>query len=263
MTLPREFDISGQRILLVGASRGIGKGIARVLAEAGAEVAIASLNLASAEKAAADIRASGGKASAFAADATKAGDMERLAAEVLGRWGGIDCLVNCVGDSIGKPVVARPGKNEIGMSEADWHDIVDINLTQAFAGCKAFGPQFLKQGHGSVINISGIAAIRPAPERAAYGAAKAALTAFTRATALEWAPWQVRVNAIAPGLFPDAEQITPEALQQRQAAAATRVPLGRVGQTREVGLMALYLASPASAYVTGQTFSIDGGSSIA
>lgn len=262
MSLP-EFDISGQRILLVGASRGIGKGVARVLAEAGAEVAIASLNLASAEKAAADIRASGGKACAFAADATRAGDMERLATEVLGRWGGIDCLVNCVGDSIGKPVVARPGRTEQGMSETEWHGIVDINLTQAFAGCRAFGPQFLKQGHGSVINISGIAALRPTAERAAYGAAKAALTAFTTATALEWAPWKVRVNAIAPGLFPDPEQLKPEALKQRQDAAAARVPLGRIGNTREVGLMALYLASNAAAYVTGQTFCIDGGVSVA
>lgn len=263
MGTPAEFDISGQRILLVGASRGIGKGVARVLAEAGAQLAIASLNLSSAEKAAAAIRADGGQARAYAADATQVGDMERLAAEVLGHWGGIDTLVNCVGDSIGKPVVARPGRQEQGMSEADWHAIVDINLTQAFAGCRAFAPQFLKQGRGSIINISGVAALRPAAERAAYGAAKAALTAFTRATALEWAPWNVRVNAIAPGLFPDPEQLEPAALKQREAAAATRVPLGRIGQTREVGLMALYLASGASAYVTGQTFSIDGGSSIA
>jgi NAD(P)-dependent dehydrogenase (short-subunit alcohol dehydrogenase family) len=261
MAIP-EYDISGRKIVLVGASRGIGRGVADVLAEAGAQVAIASVNIASAEKAAAAIRAAGGRASAHAADATRTADMERLAGEVAKSLGAIDVLVNCVGDSLGKPVVARPGRNEEGMSEADWHRIMDINLTQAYAGCKAFGPRFLDQGRGAVINISGIAAFRPQPARSAYAAAKAAVVAFTEATALEWAPHGVRVNAIAPGSFPDPSQLGPEAMQERHARAMKNVPLGRIGQLREVGLLALYLASDASAYVTGQTFCIDGGASI-
>ena len=265
MVMIPEYDITGRKVLLVGASRGIGKGVAEVLVEAGAEIAIASLTLANAEKAAAEFRAmggGGGKASAFAVDATKAGDMDRLAGEVLKKLGGLDVLVNCVGDSIGRPLVARPGKDEQGMSEADWHNIVDINLTQAYTGCRAFGPHFLERKRGVVINISGIAARRPAATRSAYAASKAGVCGLTEAMALEWAPYGVRVNAIAPGTFPDAERIGAAAMAERDKLAAARVPLARVGRLREVGLMALYLASDASAYVTGQTFSIDGGASI-
>lgn len=262
MRIP-EYDITGRKVLLVGASRGIGKGVAEVLSEAGAEIAIASLTLANAEKAAAEFRGKGGKATAFAVDATRAGDMDRLAGEVLKQLGGLDVLVNCVGDSISRPLVARPGKDEQGMSEADWHTIVDINLTQAYTGCKAFGPHFLAQKRGNVINISGVAARRPAATRSAYAACKAGVCSLTEAMALEWAPYGVRVNAIAPGTFPDVERIGAAAMAERDRIAAARVPLARVGRLREVGLMALYLASDASAYVTGQTFSIDGGASIA
>ncbi|MDO8751214.1 MAG: SDR family NAD(P)-dependent oxidoreductase [Dehalococcoidia bacterium] len=262
MNIP-EYDIAGRKVLLVGAARGIGKGIALVLAEAGAEVAIASLNIKSAADTASEITSYKGKAVAFAADATKAGDMERLAREVLASFGPLDVLVNCVGDAIGKPVVKLPGQLTEGMTGDEWRFIVDVNLTQAFTSCRAFGPHLLEQRHGSVINISGVAAFRAAAARSAYDAAKAGLVRFTEALALEWAPYRVRVNSIAPGSFPDPAQVTPEAFQQRDAAAATRVPLGRVGRLREVGLLALYLASDASAYVTGQTWCIDGGASVA
>jgi 2-deoxy-D-gluconate 3-dehydrogenase len=261
--LPREFDISGRKVLLVGASRGVGKGIAVVLADAGAEVAIASLNHMSARRAADDIAAAGGKAAAYAVDATKCIDMERLAGEVQSSFGSIDVLVNCVGDSIRKPVVPRPGHAEEGMTEQDWRTILDINLTQAFSACKAFGPHFLQQGRGSVINVStSIAAFRAAG-RSAYIAAKGGVINFTESLALEWAPYQVRVNSIAPGSFPDQTQQTPEQFSEVCARAAAQVPLGRAGRMREIGLLALYLASDASAFVTGQTWCIDGGAGLA
>jgi NAD(P)-dependent dehydrogenase (short-subunit alcohol dehydrogenase family) len=260
----REYDITGRKVLLIGAARGIGKGIASVLAEAGADTAIASLNIGSATSAVDEIRASGGKAVAYAADATKLADMERLAEQVLREFGAIDILVNCVGDAIPKPLVARPGLSESGMSEAEWRFILDVNLTQAFTSCKAFGPHFLQQRRGSIINISGIAAVRAGPMRSAYSAAKAGVVSFTEVMALEWAPFGVRVNAIAPGTFPDPAQMTAEKFAERDAQAASRgVPLARVGRLREAGLLALYLASDAAAFVTGQTWSIDGGASIA
>ncbi|MBI4313011.1 MAG: SDR family oxidoreductase [Chloroflexi bacterium] len=262
MPIP-EYDIAGRKVLLVGAARGIGKGIALVLAEAGAEVAIASLNLKSATAAATEILSFGGKASAFAADATKTADMQLLAQKVADSFGPIDVLVNCVGDAIGKPVAVRPGQNEQAMTEQEWRFILDVNLTQAFTGCKAFGPHFMNRRSGSVINVSGIAAFRAGAARSAYAAAKAGVVQFTEAIALEWAPYGVRVNSIAPGSFPDPAQIPPDDFRQRETQAAGRVPLGRVGQLREVGLLALYLASDASSYVTGQTWCIDGGVSIA
>jgi len=262
MNIP-EYDVTGRKVLLIGAARGIGKGIAAVLAEAGADVAIASLNIESASAAVKEILSTGGKAVAYAADATQYGDMERLAAEVLASFGPIDVLVNCVGDAIPKPLVPRPGQAESGMTESEWRFIMDVNLTQAFTGCKAFGAHFLQQRRGSIINISGIAAVRAAAMRAAYSAAKAGVVSFTEVMALEWAPFRVRVNCIAPGSFPDPAQMTPDKFRERDAQAESKVPLGRVGRLREVGLLALYLASEASAYVTGQTWSIDGGASIA
>lgn len=262
MNLP-EYDLKGRKALLVGASRGIGKGVAQVLAEAGVEVAIASLSIGRAAAAADEINAKNGKATAFAVDATKLSDMERLAKEILERFGSLDILVNCVGDSIPKPVVKLPDSEGDGMSEQEWHFIVDINLTQAFTGCKAFGPHFLEKRAGSINDVSGVAAVKASAARSAYDAAKAGVMRFTESLALEWAPYNVRVNSIAPGSFPDPAQLSNAEIRQRKEAATTRVPLRRTGQLREVGLLAVYLASDAAAYVTGQTWCIDGGVSIA
>lgn len=260
--IPREFDLTGRTAVLIGASRGIGRGMADVLAEAGATVALASINIASATAAAEAIKAAGGKAHAFAADATKAGDMQRLAAEVQAALGPIDILVNCVGDSIAKPIVARPDKSEAGMTEAEWHTIVDVNLTQVFTACRAFGPHLLARKRGAVINVStSLAAFRSG--RAAYISAKGGVIAFTEALALEWAPYGVRVNSIAPGSFPDATQLPPEKVAEVRERTARTVPLGRPGTLREAGLLALYLASDASSFVTGQVLCIDGGAGIA
>ncbi|GBD11977.1 Glucose 1-dehydrogenase [bacterium HR23] len=258
-----EYDLRGKRVLITGAGRGIGKGIALVLAEAGADVAVTALTEANARKVAEEVRRLGRASLGLVADATRQEDMDRLAQHILGEWGGLDVLINCVGDAIQKPVVALPGRPEPGMTLADWHAIVDINLTEAFLGCRAFGPYFLQRRKGNVINISSFAAFQASPFRSAYDAAKAGLTQFTRSLALEWASYGIRVNAIAPGLFPDPEQLPPEEYRRRQERARQQVPLGRLGALREVGLLAVYLASDASAYVTGQTFVIDGGMSIA
>lgn len=148
------------------------------------------------------------------------------------------------------------------MSEDDWHRIIDINLTEAFQGCRAFGPHFLERRQGSVINISGWASFRGMARRSAYDAAKAGLMRFTECLAQEWAPYNIRVNAIAPGRFPDKDQLSDEAYEQRQEQARNTVLLGRLGDLKEVGYLAIYLASPAGDYVTGQTWAIDGGISI-
>jgi NAD(P)-dependent dehydrogenase (short-subunit alcohol dehydrogenase family) len=254
-----EFDLTGKTVLITGAGRGIGKGIARVLAEAGCDVAISGLTERNAAKVAAELRAMGRKSIGVAADATRLADMERLATMVLGEFGHLDVLINCVGDSIRGTLAPLPGKAGHVMSESDWHTILDINLTQAFTGCQAFGEHMLQRGNGSVINISSFAALRARAEMVAYASAKAGLTRFTESLALEWAPYGVRVNAIAPGQFPDTDTISEEQLRQRDERAAHDIPLRRVGRLREVGLLAVYLVADASAYVTGQTFYIDGG----
>lgn len=258
-----EYDITDKRILITGAGRGIGRGIALVLAEAGAHVAVTALSEANARRVAEEVQRLGRQSLGIAADATSQEAMDRLAEYVLREWGGLDVLINCVGDAIQKPVAPLPGHSAPGMTLADWRAIVDINLTEAFLGCRAFGPYFLERRKGNVINISSFAAFQASPLRSAYDAAKAGLTQFTRSLALEWAPYGIRVNAIAPGLFPDPEQLTPEEYRRRQERAIHEVPLRRLGTLREVGLLAVYLASDASAYVTGQTFVLDGGLSVA
>jgi NAD(P)-dependent dehydrogenase (short-subunit alcohol dehydrogenase family) len=144
------------------------------------------------------------------------------------------------------------------MTEGDWHRVIDLNLTQAFVGCHVFGPHLLAQRSGSAINISSFAALRPAPNSSAYAAAKAGLTRFTESLAHEWAPSGVRVNAIAPGQFPDPEQMTPDQFREREERGAAAIPLRRFGRMRDTGLLAVYLASDAAAYVTG-VIPIDGG----
>ena len=257
-----EFDVSGQKVLITGAGRGIGQGIALAFAEAGADVAVTGLTDVGVNRVAAEIRALGRAALPLTGDATKAADMDRIAQQALGQFGHIDTLVTCVGDAIRKPVVTLPGIELAGMSEEEWHFIVDVNLTEAFQGCRAFGPHLLERGQGCVINISGWAAFRGRQGSAAYDAAKAGVMRFTESLAQEWAPYGVRVNSVAPGSFPDPAQMSAEAYQARQEAAKEQVPLGRVGYLKEVGYLSVFLASPAAAYVTGQTWAVDGGVSI-
>jgi NAD(P)-dependent dehydrogenase (short-subunit alcohol dehydrogenase family) len=268
-----EFDLSGQRALVTGAGRGIGKGIALALAEAGADVGVTALSQTNAQSVADAIQRTGRKGAGWAADGTRVEAMARIRDVVLRELGGLDILVNCIGDAIRGAVADVPGPGTTGnaepsstggtrqhtLTEQDWHTVVDLNLTQAFVGCHVFGPHLLQQRRGVVINISSFAAIRPAPHMSAYAAAKAGLTRFTECVALEWAPNNVRVNAIAPGSFPDKDQLSDEQWQAREAQAASSIPLGRMGLTREVGLLAVYLSSPAASYITGQTIAIDGG----
>ena len=258
----KEFDIAGQKVLLVGAGRGIGKGIALAFAEAGADVAITSLSEATVGKVAEEVRAMGRTALPVTGDATTAADMDLILSRVLSEFGHIDTLVNCVGDAIRKPVVKLPGTADEGMTEEEWHRIVDINLTEAFQGCRAIGPHLLERGQGSVINISGVASFRGRPFSAAYDAAKAGIMRFTESVAQEWAPFGVRINTVAPGSFPDPEQMSGEAYQARQDTARETVPLGRLGNLKEPGYLCVFLASPAASYITGQTWAVDGGVSI-
>jgi NAD(P)-dependent dehydrogenase (short-subunit alcohol dehydrogenase family) len=252
-----DFDVSGKRVLITGAGRGIGKGIALAMAEAGCDVGVTALGEVNAAKVAAEVRALGRRGFGWACDATKLAPMQALAEKVMAEMGGIDVLINCVGDAIRGVLADMPESSGHVVSEQDWHTVIDINLTMAYTGCHAFGPYLLKTPGASVINISSFAAIRPAANMVAYAAAKAGLTRFTESLALEWAP-NVRVNAIAPGTFPDPEQQTPEQRARGEQAAAG-VPLKRLGLLREVGLACIYLASPAAAYITGANLAIDGG----
>lgn len=258
--MPAEFDVTGKVVFITGAGRGIGKGIAQVLAEAGADIALNALTPKYVEGTAADIAAaSGRRVVPVIADVTKADEVRRAIDTVLATFGRIDVLVNALGDSIRKPLVALPGKEGSDVSDDDLRFIMDINLTEALLSTRAVGPHMLARRSGKIINIASWTAHQGGRDMVLYTTAKTALAGFTRAQALEWAPYHVHVNAIAPGIFPDIVTSGAAHVQQSTLRAEQSVPLKRPGRLREVGLLALYLASDASDYMTGQTLLLDGG----
>ena len=257
--LPAEFDISGKTVIVTGAARGIGKGIARVFAESGASVMVTALTDRYLGPLADEMEAAGHPILPLTADATDSGDWQRTVDVALDTWGRIDVLINNLGDAIRKPLVPPPGSDGTAITDDEWRFVMDINLTEAFMGCRAVGPHMIGRGRGRVINISGFAARKGSPEALVYSTAKAGLARLTQTLALEWAPYGITVNCIAPGMFPDPETGDPEQISRSRENAQVNVPLGRVGELREVGLLALYLASDASAYMTGETLYLDGG----
>ena len=260
---PAEYDISGKVVLITGAGRGIGKGIAQVLAEAGADIALNALTSKYVDGVCADIaKASGRRVAPFTADVTDAAGVRKLIESVIRTFGRIDVLVNALGDSIRKPLVKLPDQESVALNDDELASVMDINLTEALLCTRAVGPHMLERRSGKIINISSYTAHRGGGELVIYTTAKTALVGFTRAQALEWAPYNVRVNAIAPGIFPDPVTSGAQRAQQTEERAARTVPLKRAGRLREVGLLALYLASDASDYMTGQTIFLDGGMSL-
>jgi len=262
MPLP-EFDLSGKVAFVTGAGRGIGKGIAQALAEAGAEVVINSLTDKHVTGLASDIaKATGRRVVPLVADVTKSDEVERAIDRIIKDFGALHVLVNNLGDSIRKPLVPLPGqegKANGPLTDEEYRLILDLNLTEAVLCTRAVGPHMLARRSGKIINIGSFASTRGGVELTIYAAAKTALVGFTRALALEWAPYRIQVNTIAPGLFPDAVTAGDAGYAERVRNATKTVPLGREGRLREVGLLAVYLASAAADYMTGQTLYLDGG----
>jgi len=255
MTVLDRFRLDGRRCLVTGASRGFGRAIALALAEAGADVVLVARDPGALEKAGGEIRERGRAAWTYAADVADAEACAVLCERVLAEHPAIDILVNNVGGrSLDVPVEAA--------ELSDWRRYVDLNLTHVFICTKRIGGAMLARGSGRVINIasiSGLIANRGIGGRH-YETSKAAVIHFTRAVAADWAARGVTVNAICPGLFMTAPnrawaKKNPKAIDAFLGA----IPMGRAGDPDEIGPLAVYLASPASSYVTGAAFVIDGG----
>jgi len=260
--LPKEYDVAGKVVLITGAGRGIGKGIAEVLAESGAQIALNALTDKYVVSAAREISAiSGQRVIPVIADVTKTEEVQRTVETVINEFGSLDVLINCLGDAIRQPLVKLPDKDGTSISDEDLNKIIDINLTASLLCTRAVGSYFLSRRRGKIINISSFAASKGGGDLVLYSVAKTALVGFTRAQALEWAPYNIRINCIAPGSFPDP-QILGDGYAKQAETVSKRVPLGRPGIPREVGLLALYLVSSASDYMTGQTIFLDGGRSL-
>jgi NAD(P)-dependent dehydrogenase (short-subunit alcohol dehydrogenase family) len=259
--MPKEYDVTGRVALITGAGRGIGRGIAEVLAEAGVDIGLNALTDRYVVKAAEEIAsATGRKVLPLLADVTTTQGAEYVVDTVLKELGRLDILVNCLGDAIRHPLVKLPDKDGETISDEELKRIIDINMTATILCTRAAGKYFLERRQGKIINISSVTVFRGGGDLVVYTLAKAAVVGFTRAQALEWAPYNIQINCIAPGLFPDVRTYGERA--RLPEAVLRRIPLGRAGLVKEVGLLALYLASSASDYMTGQTICLDGGMSL-
>jgi NAD(P)-dependent dehydrogenase (short-subunit alcohol dehydrogenase family) len=245
-------DVLGGKIALVtGATRGIGTGIAECMAEAGAHVIVSGRDPAVAEAVAKELRDAGGLASPFAADLADDAQVGALIPNVLERHGGLDILVNNAG--IDDEQLALNYPLEV------WREIIQINLEVPFRLCQAVAPHFINKGAGVIINISSVYGLVGAATECAYTAAKHGLTGLTKVLALEWSSKGIRVNAIAPGLI--QTDMTKVVWEGDCAANAIRkfIPQGRIGQPRDIGGAAVFLASDAASFIQGETLAVDGG----
>jgi NAD(P)-dependent dehydrogenase (short-subunit alcohol dehydrogenase family) len=255
-----EFSLEGKAALITGAGRGIGTGIADVFAEAGAAVAVNALSETHVKPFAEKLAArTGAKVIAIAGDCTTPAGANALIEAAARAIGPLDILVNNLGDAIpARFARVREGKTET-IADDTIGKIIDLNLMAAIYCTRAAAPAMLARRRGKIINISSIGGVEGSPGLSLYAAAKHAIGGLTRSLALEWAKQGVQVNAIAPGLYPDPNMMSPEQFAAAKERVAARVPMGREGKFRDVGPLALYLASSASDYMTGQIISIDGG----
>jgi NAD(P)-dependent dehydrogenase (short-subunit alcohol dehydrogenase family) len=255
-------DISGKVMFITGAGRGIGRGIAEVAAESGADVAINALTPRHVEGLAERLaKETGRRVVPVVGDVTTPAGAAAATSSVLADLGRIDILVNCLGDGIARPLWTQPGGDRERMTDEEVQKVMDLNLSATIACTRAAADHLIGRGSGRVINISSYAAARRGGDMVIYTTAKTALTGFTRALALEWAPYGITVNAVAPGSFPDP--VTQgDRYEQARARVARDVPLGRAGEVREIGYAVRFLASADADYITGQTLYVDGGMSL-
>jgi len=250
--------LTGTTALVTGGGRGIGESIAIGLAEAGADVVLASRRLDACERVAGRIEALGRRAWALSADLSKLDEVERLADEAYSQAGGVDLLVNNAAFAWGAPMLDyRP---------SDWDRVFDLNLRGLFFLSQNVARRMIAAGRGNIIHVSSMAALRGASDELepsiAYTASKGALHTLTRDMAIKLAPHGIRVNAIAPGAFDTAMLEYIKSDPERHRGFLERMPLGRVGEADDAKGAAVYLASAASAYVTGQILVVDGGWSV-
>lgn len=255
MPILDQFRLDGRRALVTGATRGLGFEMALALAEAGAELIITGRDTAHLDDAAGQLQSAGHTVATLQADLGIPDEAEAMCARALADFDRIDILVNNVGGRrINTPTEDLP------LSE--WQRIIDLNLTHAFLCTKLLGAPMLKRGSGRIINVSSISAqwAGKAMRGRAYETSKAALSMFTKAVAADWASSGVTVNAVAPGSFlTDANRRWIGEKPEFEGEVASAIPMGRWGQPHEIGGLAVYLASDASSYMTGQVIVIDGG----
>ncbi|MGE5617183.1 MAG: SDR family NAD(P)-dependent oxidoreductase [Bacillota bacterium] len=243
------FSFEGQTALVIGGTSGIGKAIAHGFLDAGARVVVAGRDAAKLERAVRELRAVG-DAHGHRADVSHLEELRGLVSATIAGHKAIDVLVNCQG------VIRLKAAEEF--APEDWDEIVQINLRSVFFACIEAGKPMLERGRGSIINIASLASFRGWQRSALYAISKAGVMSLTQTLGAEWAPRGVRVNGIAPG-FVMTDLNRDKMSAERKALALARTPMGRFGETTDMVGAALFLASDAAAYVTGETIRVDGG----
>lgn len=258
MQASRLFNLEGKTALVTGGGRGLGEWLATGLAEAGADVVIASRKLEACERVAAAVEKLGRRAWAIEADISDLEDIEELVDDTLSRVSRLDILVNNAALAWGAPLFDHTAKQ--------WDRVFDLNLRGLFFLSQRVAKHMVEAGGGNIIHISSVAALRGVSDMLepsiAYTASKGALHTLTRDMAIKLAPHGIRVNTIAPGAFDTDMLAYIRSDSERDRAFLARMPLGRVGQEDDAKGAVVYLASAASAFVTGQILVVDGGWSV-
>jgi 2-deoxy-D-gluconate 3-dehydrogenase len=254
MTSPLGQPLEGKVVVVTGAGRGLGRAMATALAGAGALVAVAARTLVELDSFTAEQAAAGRKALACPTDITDRRSVDEMIETVVRQFGRLDILVNNAGTVASTPLLDQEPE--------EWDRVIATNLRGTYLATRAAGRHLVAQGSGKVVNIASNFALQGVANHAAYSASKAAVVAFTRSMAIEWARYGVQVNALAPGYFATAMN---EELRADQAAAdrvVRAIPARRFGRPEEIAPWLLLLAGPQSDFMTGEVIVIDGGQSV-